>query len=660
MDIFRRLRNFSGKQSPLEALNLLFKLLISIEEDYTQIDAQKWNILDIPVSVGIFDSYVEQIKRGIKSIQPDLDLILRHISGTLFQEADKEVLYFDLQRDLFGGTSNKLITKKNNYSSVHYTPQYLARSIVENCLKQIDLTARKSLKIFDAACGSSEFLIETLKQLKNIGYTGKVKVIGWDNSESAIATSNFLLKYEQRTQWNGTLEYEIKKVNDSLTEQWGKDYDLIVMNPPYVSWELLEKENRDAISDALGNTLKNGKPNQASAFFYKGVKSLKQGGVIGCVLPTSILTSDAYFKLRNEIQEEISLNLIAKLGNFVFESALTDVCFLVGKKETSNFPPQLLWNKNEKGAVQSSLQDLRKVEVNNLSGVEAKIYSIYTPSKFPVVSDSWKVISLQEEKFLKNIEISVTNGILARVSEIFSVKQGIRTGNNNIFKISKNEYDNIPQIEKIYFKAVIDNDAIKQGALNTNGYVWYPYDMETGNSLFVNEQNIQETLPYFYNNHLKNHKEELANRKKNIPSWWDLSDRAPRLLPVEKSIVSTEFGNSSSFSINESNENIVERGYMWKNKNKFFEDDYYFYLSCFSSSVFDLLLSIYSKPIMSGYYLGQIYTKNIPIPNVFLPDIRESIVYSKLVELGKDLKDGKSFVKPFIGDVLKNSFYPSF
>jgi hypothetical protein len=66
--------------------------------------------------------------------------------------------------------------------------------------------------------------------------------------------------------------------------------DLIVMNPPYVSWELLEKANRSAISDVLGNTLKNGKPNQASAFFYKGIKSPEQGGIIGCVLPTSILS----------------------------------------------------------------------------------------------------------------------------------------------------------------------------------------------------------------------------------------------------------------------------------------------------------------------------------------------------------------------------------
>jgi len=39
---------------------------------------------------------------------------------------------------------------------------------------------KRILKIFDPACGSSEFLIEALKQLKENKYNGEIKVIGWD------------------------------------------------------------------------------------------------------------------------------------------------------------------------------------------------------------------------------------------------------------------------------------------------------------------------------------------------------------------------------------------------------------------------------------------------------------------------------------------------
>ena len=171
-------------------------MLISLEEDYNQIDTNKWNI-DNCTTPYQFDYFVDLLKQGVNSIIPQLDLILRHTAGALFQEAHKEALYFNPQRDLFGNVSSNLITKKEIYTSIHYTPQYLARSIVENSIKLLDLN-KEIIKIFDPACGSSEFLIEALKQIKNKGYNGKVIIIGWDSSESAISTSKFLLNYEKK------------------------------------------------------------------------------------------------------------------------------------------------------------------------------------------------------------------------------------------------------------------------------------------------------------------------------------------------------------------------------------------------------------------------------------------------------------------------------
>lgn len=658
VDIFRQLRNISGKQSPVEALNLLFKLLISLEEDYTKIDCLKWNIDDIAAPQQ-FNYYVDLIQQGVNSITPQLDLILRHISGALFQEAHREVIYFDYQQDLFGGASNRLITKDNAYSSVHYTPQYLARSIVENCLKQIDsLSSKESLKIFDPACGSSEFFIETLKQLKNWGFRGSVQVIGWDSSESAVSTSKFLLQYEKRTQWdNEKLDFNIKLVEDSLTEKWDNDYDLIVMNPPFVSWELLKnKESRDAVLEALSTALKDGKPNLASAFFYKSAKSLKQNGVIGCVLPSTILTSNTYGKLRNELQEELTLNLVAKLGNYVFEDALTDVSFLIGKKSSSNTLPKLLWNKNEKGIAQYVLRDLRKMDANKQLTIEEKSYSIYTPSYFPIVSDSWKVISSLEDKFLKNIKRFVSDGLLTTVSDIFKVQQGIRQGKKNVFKIKKEKYDIMPNVEQKLFRPVIDNDAIKNGQMFDLNYIWYPYN--SSGAMFNNEKELVDID--FFNNVIKPQEQELKGRA-GIQEWW--GHTRPRNWQYEKQmkLVSTEFGKSDSFAFDKKGDFVVERGCAWIPKKGFCLDDYYFYLACFSNNIFDLLLSIYSKQLAGGnwYDLGAKYTKNIPIPNVHLSAVKESSAYSRLVELGKELENGNSFVKPVIGDILKASFYPS-
>ncbi|MBD8083490.1 N-6 DNA methylase [Chryseobacterium caseinilyticum] len=657
IDIFRQLRNLTlEKENAKEALNLLYLLLVSIEEDFSTIKFEDWgfNVENIPDR---FEYFVETIRSGIKSIKPNLDLILRHTSGALFQEAHREVIYFSPQRDLFGGVSSKLITKTDSYSSIHYTPQYIARSIVENCLKEIDIE-KNELIILDPACGSSEFLIEVLKQLRELDYKGRVSIKGFDISESAINTSRFLLEYENRTQWQNNLSIDLKLVEDSLSENWGQNNDIVLMNPPFVSWELIKnKESRTIILDTLSESFKKGKPNQASAFFYKAKGALAGSGILGCVLPSSILQRESYSSLRNEFQEELTIKLIAKLGNFVFEDALTDVSLFIGKKPKSALTPKVIWAKNEKGAVQEALRELRKSTENNELSIDEKKYSIYTPTSFPFVKDSWNIISLKENNFIKNTERFILDNKLVHISKIFTVKQGIRSGNNNAFIISKEVFDSIPEAEKHLYRKVIGNDSIKNGVITLKNYIWYPYDEEK--SLFQSEGELLDFAPYSYFRLLE-YKNVLTNRPRNSEvNWWLLSEHRAWLRKKEKRLFSTEFGKSDSFGFDNVGDFVVERGNAWSSKRAMSDDDFFFYLSVFSSGIFDNFLSIFSKPIMSGYYLGQTYTKDIPIPNIYTLD-KKSEEYVKLVELGKELSKGNSLAKYSIDEILTTYFYPKF
>ena len=134
IDIFKQFRTLTTEyHNPVQALNLLFVLLASLEddEDINTIDRQKWKISDIRIPHD-FDAFKERFKQSIGEIKPHLNLILRHSAGALFQEAQKEVVFFDKQMDLFGTFSGSITTKNLIYLSIHYTPSYLARSIVEN------------------------------------------------------------------------------------------------------------------------------------------------------------------------------------------------------------------------------------------------------------------------------------------------------------------------------------------------------------------------------------------------------------------------------------------------------------------------------------------------------------------------------------------------
>lgn len=428
------------------------------------------------------------------------------------------------------------------------------------------------------------------------------------------------------------------------------------MNPPFVSWEQMTIEARNSVRELLGLIFKK-RPNQASAFLFNAINSLKVDGVIGCVLPSSVFTLDSYIRLRDFIKDTISISIIGKLGNFIFENALTDVSFLVGKKESvKNQVPLILWASNEKGIASNAIRDLRKFTYSRVPVINKHDYSIYHPVKFPINSENWKTLSYSENSLFKKVNSLVLSSNLARVQDIFTIKQGIRTGNNQVFILSKSYYENlIPEAEKKYFRPSIDNDSIKNGTLLIQNYIWYPYNKD--GMIFSNQEELAKKASDFYKSKLLPNKESLENRS-GISEWWGLT--RPRNWQFEQTfkLCSTEFGKLGSFAYDKNGLFVIERGNGWIPKKEFKEDDYYFYLTLFSSPLFETLLSIYSKQLAGGKWwaLGNKHTKLIPIPMV-TDSLRELKIYSKLIFIGKEIIQGRFSDFRIIDDYLKNSFY---
>jgi len=84
----------SEYQNPVQALNLLFFLLASVEDgNLGTFSMEKWGITDMHIPNG-FDAFIDRFRQGTGDIIPDLSLILRHSSGVLFQEAQKRSGFF--------------------------------------------------------------------------------------------------------------------------------------------------------------------------------------------------------------------------------------------------------------------------------------------------------------------------------------------------------------------------------------------------------------------------------------------------------------------------------------------------------------------------------------------------------------------------------------
>ena len=636
LGLFAQLRNLTQeRREPVEALNLLFKLLISlVENDLSQDTCDRWEIVNVVEPVG-FDALRESIRQGVRQIKPDLDYILRHGSGPLFETAHREALYFDPQFNLFGEISSRLgYASQPKYTGVHYTPRYLVRSIVENALKGLNLN-RPSLTVLDPACGSGAFLQEVLKQLREKDYPGQIHLKGFDISPMAEQTAKFLLNYENRHQWNNRITVDIRQ-QDSLVEEWGEN-DLILMNPPFISSELIkDADTKQRVNDLLANLQMKKRPNMAAAFLYRAMQSLKADGVLGAVLPSSIFLQDQYQPLRNAARQMMKLETVAQLGNFVFSEALADTSFLLaGKQNDAVYVPLNIWCSNREQSAFEAMRGWRKMQYDNAPQRINEHFNIYTPSHFPIVKESWKVLPQADDFFIQKIVERELRGDLKPISGIFDVRQGVIKGNRNLFEIDKFDYEGLSKTEKRLYRPIASSQTIDYGHVNEGSYLWYPYTKE--GLIIKTEQELQQYEQSY--RWLAPHIDVLT--REYINNWWELTrPRVELFSRKETFLCSKRNGDIHCFAIAPMG-CVVEEGNVFLFRNeKYCEEDKYFYLAFFSSSVFHRLLSIYARPLKAGFDLGKVQIKDIPVVDVAQPGIRETVEYSQLVKYGKEYAEG--------------------
>lgn len=654
LGLFSQLRNLTQeRRDPIDSLNLLFKLLITLREDeFSQDTCARWGIKNVDEPKG-FDRIRDSFRRGVRNICPNLDYILRHGSGPLFETAHREAMYFNLQLDLFEGVSSKLTyAEQSKYTGIHYTPRYLVRGIVENALKMMDMTSPK-ITIFDPACGSGAFLQEVLKQLREYDYHGEIILKGVDISQIAVQTARFLLMYENRTQWNGNIKLEIHQ-GDSLTLDWGNN-DLILMNPPFISTELIKDKNtKEAVNEVLSDFVMKRRPNMAAAFFYKAIKSLAPQGIIGTVLPSSILVQEQYMPLRGFVYDTMQLNTIAQLGNFVFENALTDTSFIIATKhEHEQYIPLNIWCSNRQQSAYEAMKGWRKMQHDNASMRIAEDYNIYIPSQFPIVDKKWKVLPQEDDLFNQKLLLRLQAGDLQKISNIFDVHQGAIKGNKDLFEINSRDYESLSKSERRLFRPIASTQTIMEGYVEKKSYIWYPYD-HSGPILHDEEELKRYDWSY---NWLVQYKQELSNRSGNIKNWWDLTRPRTELFNRnEHFLCSKRSGGAQSFAIAPEGF-VVEEGNVFLFKNdKYCENDKFFYLAFFASSTFQRLLRIHARPLQAGYDLGKIQIKDIPIVDVGQSGIRENEMYHRLVNYGKEYAEGYVARRDYFDQYVKD-FY---
>ena len=512
-------RDFDGHGS----LQAFLYLLASISENQQRgsINLATWGLsIDAQqIAFAVSDSDWEQLillltdGQKKQNLNLEVDLMLRHATGRLFQEAHYEALFSNqLSFALPGFAPTPIqVSSQVRKSSVHYTPLALVRTIVEETLSD-RLLERGILSILDPACGSGEFLREAIRQLGLKNYSGKLKIVGWDVSPVACDIARFAIQQEAR---NAPFHVEIDiRYLDALDEQnnWPSNVNVILMNPPFISISDLGKKQEQDLKRVLGETAKF-RSDYSFAFLKKAVQTLSDGGVLGSIVPISFLDGDSASRLRGEIAENTHIQLIAKLGNqSLFSRATVDAAIYVTIKDSINrqeYPsPIVFWSDYRSESSSAGARALRKLRYDKNSWTLPVIndgFSIYENTNLGKDNSHWTPRPYDAWKLLNSLAHMET------VGDIFDIRQGARTGNNSVFIIDRAYWQSLPQKEQVFFRPAVVNASVTHCVLQDVKYIFFPH----GKNKFDVKAELNDKITKFFHERLLPNRTKLSQRARS-------------------------------------------------------------------------------------------------------------------------------------------------
>ena len=295
-----QMRNVDGLQ-PQEAFDELLKYLFlkeSADEARHQFPTFSLPILNQEI-VSINRDLVEDLRRQLKVFLEETnswsselwrDKAFRLSDTALLgvHELFEAVDFCTIDIDTRSAALNEFIPGELRKGlGIFPTPDGVARMMTEI------MSPSASSRVFDPACGTGTFLVEIIRRWsgsrsKNIGPC----VWGVDKSARMLLLSELNLGHNKRIEYRRALADSLYQSPSVLFEELKEGFDYILTNPPF--GVIIDRNKHDMTSfqtcrDHNGNIVK--RQQSEVVFAEQCIKYLKPGGLLGIVLPRSVVTN---------------------------------------------------------------------------------------------------------------------------------------------------------------------------------------------------------------------------------------------------------------------------------------------------------------------------------------------------------------------------------
>jgi adenine-specific DNA-methyltransferase len=574
----------------------------------------------------------------------DADLLIRHASGTLFQEAHIEIDKSTRRSEpnLFGALwAGDEPRRGKPKRDAHFTPPSLARLLVEQTLAELRRTKGSlppTISVIDPACGSGVFFHEMIREM-----SGRDKVHldlhGFDNTTISRIMSEFSLARVQDEFAPGDAVFQVFQGDSLQMAKWGEP-DIILMNPPFTSWVAMSDAERGVIKSTLGDWY-SGHSDSAIAFIAKAVRSLRPGSVLGTVLPSALLESKAAAKFRRAVLRapDISIRMIGRFRGYgYFHDAIIEPGFLVLSRhpKTDNDSTRIVLA--ETGHEEQAIRATRRSAWDE--AVEGDGFELFTEPSKALSDKSWLPRRRAGDAFVRSL---LAGGSVKTVNALFDTNLGVRAGLKRafLFPATKLRHFAPTASERRFFRPIADT--ISTGRIIADKYIFYPYSAD-GKLALRTETELSRTVPNFYKDQLLPEREVLAKRKSQRKrKWWELVEPRPTWQPsFTPKIISPAFAERGRFAFDEEGRCVVVQGVAWIPRKGLSSDgakNLWAYCAVLNSEPFERLLDFFCPRVGGGQY--EVYPKYImPVP---LPDLNtiKPATLARLAVIGKDIAAGR-------------------
>lgn len=274
--------------------------------------------------------------------------------------------------------------------------------------------------------------------------------------------------------------YELPPVKWNLYNQnaltWETDvcFDLIIGNPPYITYKYIDKDSQNYIKKSFA-TCAVGKFDYCYAFLEAGINLLNANGKLVQLVPSNIYKNVFANNLRNLLREHISA-ILDYPSQLIFDNILTSSSIFLYDRSICN---EIICYKNETEQVELLINR------NQLHG-------------------KWMFTDV-----VKNDDVAV------RFGDVFNASIVIATLLNKAFIVNK-DIISINGIEKSITKKAVSPRSFR---FKREEYIIFPYKYENNKLVHLNPNTFRDEFPGV-TKHLEKYIEQLNLRKKDKNSHW--------------------------------------------------------------------------------------------------------------------------------------------